>query len=78
MGYSVSAFFKKAVVAQAAVDPGSVRRNSYDAPMKTTYIFGAILICSIAGAVIPGRAVKNAFLLLSGALSIYGLARILG
>lgn len=47
-------------------------------PMKTTYIFGAILVCSVAGAVVSGRAVKNAFLLLSGALSIYGLARILG
>lgn len=46
--------------------------------MKTTYIFGVILVCSIAGAVVSGRTLKNAFLLLSGALSIYGLARILG
>lgn len=46
--------------------------------MKTTYIFAAILACSIAGAAVSGRTVKNAFLLLSGALSIYGLARLLG
>lgn len=58
--------------------PFAFLKKGYDSSMKTTYVFGAILICSVAGAVVSGRAVKNAFLLLSGALSIYGLARILG
>jgi len=53
-------------------------KKGYDPRMKTTYIFAAILICSLAGTVVSGRSVKNAFLLLSGALSIYGLVRILG
>ena len=46
--------------------------------MKTVYILAAILACSIAGALMSDRAAKTAFLVLSGALSIYGLARILG
>ncbi|WP_342129198.1 hypothetical protein [Hydrogenophaga sp. OTU3427] len=45
--------------------------------MKTSYILGAILVCSLLGAVVSGRSVKTACLLLSGALSLYGLARML-
>ncbi len=46
--------------------------------MKTTYILGVILICSIAGTLVSSRAVKNVFMLLTGVLSVYGLARLLG
>lgn len=46
--------------------------------MKTSYIFGAILLCSIVGTLIGARATKTALLVVSGALSAYGLFRILG
>ncbi|MDN3921216.1 hypothetical protein [Roseateles violae] len=46
--------------------------------MKTSYILGAILACSASGALIGDRAAKTCFLVLSGVLSIYGLARLLG
>lgn len=46
--------------------------------MKTSYIFAAILACSFAGALIAGRTGKTVFLVLSGALSLYGLARLIG
>ncbi|WP_171016183.1 hypothetical protein [Ramlibacter sp. 2FC] len=44
--------------------------------MKTTYIFGAILVCSLTGTLMAGRTAKTVLLVLSGALSLYGLARI--
>lgn len=46
--------------------------------MKITYIFGAILVCSLIGAMVPTRAVKTILLVLSGVLSAYGLFRLLG
>jgi len=46
--------------------------------MKTTYILAAILACSATGTLIGDRSAKTAFLVLSGILSIYGLARLLG
>lgn len=46
--------------------------------MKTTYIFGAILACSIAGILIGARATKTVLLVVTGLLSAYGLFRILG
>lgn len=46
--------------------------------MKTTYILGAILICSVIGALVGARATKTALLLLCGLLSVYGLVRLLG
>ena len=46
--------------------------------MKTSYIFAAILACSAAGALLGHRAAKNLMLLASGALSLYGLAPMLG
>ena len=47
-------------------------------PMKTSYIFGAILLCSIAGALVGSRATKTVLLVGTGVLSAYGLFRILG
>jgi len=47
-------------------------------PMKTSYIFGAILLCSIAGALVGARATKTVLLVGTGVLSAYGLFRILG
>lgn len=47
-------------------------------PMKTSYIFGAILLCSIAGALVGARATKTVLLVVTGVLSAYGLFRILG
>jgi hypothetical protein len=46
--------------------------------MKLTYIFGAILACSIIGTLIGSRAAKTAFLVISAILSLYGLFRLLG
>jgi len=46
--------------------------------MKLSYIFAAILASSFAGAFIASRGGKTLFLVLSGALSIYGLARLIG
>lgn len=46
--------------------------------MKTSYIFGAILACSLAGTLIGARASKTALLVVTGVLSGYGLFRILG
>ncbi len=46
--------------------------------MKTSYIFAAILACSAAGALLGHLSAKNLMLLASGALSLYGLARMLG
>ncbi|WP_296464404.1 hypothetical protein [Rhodoferax sp.] len=46
--------------------------------MKTSYIFGAILLCSIAGVLVGSRATKTVLLVGTGVLSAYGLFRILG
>lgn len=46
--------------------------------MKTTYILGAILACSVIGTLVGARSAKTAFLVLSGVLSLYGLVRLLG
>lgn len=46
--------------------------------MKTTYILGAILACSIMGTLVGARSMKTVLLVISGIISIYGLVRILG
>jgi len=46
--------------------------------MKTTYILGAILVCSVIGALIGSRAAKTALLVATALLSLYGLFRLLG
>lgn len=48
------------------------------AAMKLIYIFGAILICSLLGALVAGRAMKTALLVTTGALSLYGIFRLIG
>ncbi len=45
--------------------------------MKTSYIFGAILACSIIGTFTGARTAKTVLLVLSGAFSLYGLVRLL-
>ncbi|MES2361765.1 MAG: hypothetical protein V4646_08175 [Pseudomonadota bacterium] len=45
--------------------------------MKTSYIFGAILTCSIIGTFTGARTAKTVLLVLSGAFSLYGLVRLL-
>ncbi len=45
--------------------------------MKTSYIYAAILIASVIGALLPTRLVKTLMLLLTGLLSAYGLFRLL-
>lgn len=45
--------------------------------MKTTYIFAAILIASVIGALVPTRTVKLLMLLACGVLAGYGLFRLL-
>ena len=47
-------------------------------PMKTTYILGAILACSVIGTLVGGRGVKTGMLVLTALLSLYGLFRLLG
>lgn len=51
---------------------------NYHWGMKTSYILGAILACSVIGTFVGARAAKTALLVLSGALSLYGLVRLLG
>ena len=46
--------------------------------MKTTYILGAILACSVTGTLVGARSAKTALLLVSAILAIYGLVRLLG
>lgn len=46
--------------------------------MKTTYIFGAILASNVIGTLVGARGAKTAMLVVSGLLSVYGLARLLG
>ena len=46
--------------------------------MKTTYILGAILACSVTGTLAGARSTKTALLVVAGILSLYGLARLLG
>ena len=46
--------------------------------MKTSYLFGAILACSIIGTLVGARSMKTALLVVSGGLSGYGLLRLLG
>lgn len=52
--------------------------KSYHCGMKMTYIFAAILVCSVIGALVPTRMGKTLLLVLSGALAAYGLYRLLG
>jgi hypothetical protein len=46
--------------------------------MKTSYILGAILACNLLGLLVGGRTAKHGFIVVSGALAVYGLVRILG
>ncbi|MDP3700722.1 MAG: hypothetical protein Q8R72_07435 [Hylemonella sp.] len=46
--------------------------------MKMTYVFAAILIASVIGALVPTRLVKTLMLVLTGVLAAYGLFRLLG
>ncbi|ARV18023.1 hypothetical protein MCEMSEM22_01412 [Comamonadaceae bacterium] len=46
--------------------------------MKTSFIFIAILVCSVAGTLTSNRAVKTGMLVVCGALSLYGMLRFLG
>jgi hypothetical protein len=46
--------------------------------MKTTYILGAILACSVIGTLVGARGAKTGFLVLTALLSLYGLFRLLG
>ena len=46
--------------------------------MRTTYILGAILACSVTGTLAGARSTKTALLVVAGILSLYGLARLLG
>ncbi len=48
------------------------------AAMKTSYLFGAILLCGIVGAMVPTRSVKTLLLVVSGLIAAYGLLRALG
>lgn len=48
------------------------------AAMKTSFIFIAILVCSVAGTLSSNRSVKTGMLVVCGALSLYGMLRFLG
>ncbi len=69
MGWSIIDHGASALVA---------RLMPYHWRMKTSYIFGAILACSVAGTLVGARATKTALLVVSGLLSAYGLFRLLG
>lgn len=44
--------------------------------MKITYLLGAIFASSLTGTLLAGRTAKTVCLIASGALSLYGLLRI--
>lgn len=46
--------------------------------MKMIYVFAAILACSLVGALVAGRALKTTLLVATGALSLYGIFRLIG
>jgi len=46
--------------------------------MKTSFIFIAILVCSVAGTLSGNRSVKTGMLVVCGALGLYGMVRFLG
>lgn len=48
------------------------------ASMKNIYIFGAILVCSVIGAMVPTRTVKTILFVVSGVLAGYGVFRLMG
>lgn len=50
----------------------------YHQDMKTSYILGAILVCSVIGSLVGARSTKTALLVVTGVLSVYGLVRLLG
>jgi len=45
--------------------------------VKTVYIFALILLSNITGAVVSDRTAKTLFLIVSGGLAIFGLARLI-
>ena len=61
-----------------AVIGSSVNRRGYHRYMKTTYLFIAILACSVLGAMVKDRGVKTALFVTTGVLSLYGLFRLIG
>ncbi|QPF72097.1 hypothetical protein G8A07_03560 [Roseateles sp. DAIF2] len=46
--------------------------------MKMIYVLAAILACSLVGALVAGRALKTTLLVATGALSLYGIFRLIG
>ena len=56
----------------------AVAQVPYHWGMKTSYILGAILASNLIGLLVGGRTAKNGCIVVSGALAIYGLVRILG
>lgn len=46
--------------------------------MKTSYLFAAILACSVIGTVVTSRTMKTGMLVGTGALALYGLFRLMG
>ncbi|MES2091970.1 MAG: hypothetical protein V4532_18610 [Pseudomonadota bacterium] len=46
--------------------------------MKFSYLFALILACNAVGVITSHRGTKTAMALVSAALAIYGLAKILG
>jgi len=46
--------------------------------MKTSFLFIAILVCSVIGTLVSSRSVKTGMLVLTGALALYGVIRYLG
>lgn len=59
-----------------AATTGVIRH--YHCGMKTIYILGAILACSVVGTLVGARSTKTALLVVSGIFSAYGLVRLLG
>jgi hypothetical protein len=46
--------------------------------MKTSYLFAAILLASVVGALVSARSAKTVLLLVCAGLSGWGLVRLLG
>ncbi|ABE46064.1 hypothetical protein Bpro_4172 [Polaromonas sp. JS666] len=65
-------------MAEAKAPVNYRRVRLYHWGMKTTYILGAILACSVTGTLVGARSAKTALLVVSAVLSLYGLVRLLG
>lgn len=63
------------------LDPAQARSGEgvgYDQPMKTSYLFAAILASSVFSLVTTSKSAKTGLAIVSALAAVYGLVRIYG